>query len=515
MSSLRAARASRQLSRYQVIGELATGGMAEILLAKLAGPKGFERLVVIKRILPHLAKKRSFIDMFVDEARICASIHQKNVVQVHELCQDDDELFLVMEYLEGESLSGLIRRLIARDQQLNFGLVAHIIAEACAGLHAAHELCSKDGASLHVVHRDISPQNLFITFSGEVKVLDFGIAKASGRITDTKAGTLKGKFAYMSPEQCRGNELDRRSDLFSLGTVLHELSTCRQLFGRDSDLMILKAICEQDIVVPSQRREKYPKELERICMKALARSRRERYQDAAEMRQDLFGFLHGRGLQTDPERVLAQTMRELFSDRIAEKREMVSRIESGCIEISLPAVEADLSVEVPGASYQDDQTMERSEDSMVEISIATGAPERAASDAVEPVPTSAETRSPIVGLLVALLLVGGAGAFLFTQLDDGESGASESRTSESDVGESDTGESDTTGQTERAILAVPTDAIVLPLDAAVPLDAMVPSLIPGAKNVGPKTRRNKGKRPKPEKGKATPTDPDDGFHRFN
>src|SRR5262245_61887209 len=224
MSASGAPTVSERIGRYEVVGELAIGGMATILLGRLVGPRGFEHPVVIKRILPHLAKMPEFVDMFVDEARIVAGIRHPNVVQVTELGCEGDELFLVMEYLEGESVGGLLRRIWTQDGEIDRALAVYIVAEACAGLHAAHELTDEAGKLRGLVHRDISPQNMFVTYSGAVKVLDFGIAQAADRLTRTEAGQVKGKFAYMSPEQCLSQPLDRRSDVFALGVVLYELT---------------------------------------------------------------------------------------------------------------------------------------------------------------------------------------------------------------------------------------------------------------------------------------------------
>ncbi len=183
--------------------------------------------------------------MFVDEARIVAGIRHPNVVAVQELAHEGDELFLVMEYLEGESVGGVARRLVTRGESLRRSLAAFVIAEACAGLHAAHELVDDEGLPRDLVHRDVSPQNVFVTYSGQVKVLDFGVAKAANRNTQTEAGQVKGKFAYMSPEQCLGKPLDRRSDIFGLGIVLWELSTGRRLFKRGSEHLTFKAKGEE------------------------------------------------------------------------------------------------------------------------------------------------------------------------------------------------------------------------------------------------------------------------------
>lgn len=249
-----------RVGRYEVVGLLATGGMAEILLGRLAGPSGFSRPVVIKRILPHLARDRRFRDMLIDEARVVARIAHPNVVAVSELGSEDGELFLVMEYLEGESLGSLMRRLFTRGETLDPALACHVIAETAAGLHAAHELTDAAGRPLELVHRDVTPQNVFVTYGGEIKLLDFGIAKAADRSTRTETGMVKGKFAYMSPEQCLGKPLDRRSDLFSLAILLYELTTGRRLFKCASELLTFRAICELPIVPPSQRNSRKKKQ---------------------------------------------------------------------------------------------------------------------------------------------------------------------------------------------------------------------------------------------------------------
>lgn len=335
-----------QIGRYQILGLLGTGGMAEILLARLYGPSGFERPVVIKRILPHLAREQRFHDMFLDEARIVAGIRHQNVVHVHELGQEGGELYLVMEYLEGESASSLARRLASHRKLLNFGLCAHLMAEVSAGLHAAHELKDLSGVSKGLVHRDVSPANVFITYAGEVKMIDFGIATAADRVSRTEAGQVKGKYAYMSPEQCMGLPLDRRSDIFSMGTVLYELSTCRRLFKRQSDMLTLQAICHEEVLPPSELVPEYPKALERICLRALAKKPDERYSTTLEMRRDLLEVARDLNGSKVPEESLAKVMRRLFPDRIEEKRLMLNKLRLGQNLTNLPATDIDDSVEL-------------------------------------------------------------------------------------------------------------------------------------------------------------------------
>jgi eukaryotic-like serine/threonine-protein kinase len=326
-----------------VVGYLADGGMAEIFLGK--EPDG--RPVVIKRILPHLARQPNFVAMFVDEARIGSLVHHPNVVEIHELGQVGTDLFLVMEYLAGENTSGLMRRLTSRNERLPLGLAAHIVAEAAAGLHHAHTLADESGTPLHLVHRDISLSNIFVTYAGDVKVLDFGIATAAHRLTRTATGQVKGKFSYMSPEQCRGETLDLRSDVFSLGVVLFELTTQRRLFKRANELMVLKAVTEMPIPRPTREVRGYPKDLEAIVLKALARDREDRYESAQALRDDLRAAIAAHGGGSDLRSPLAGTMSQLFPERIEEKRQMLTLVRAGTNLEILPPAEADESVEVP------------------------------------------------------------------------------------------------------------------------------------------------------------------------
>ena len=347
-----------RIGRYEVLARLATGGMAEILLGRVHGPSGFERAVVIKRILPQYAELPSFVSMFLDEARIAARIHHPNVVQVHELGEEDGELFLVMEYLQGESSASLMRRMSALGKPIGAALCAHIIAEACAGLHAAHELKDARGNSVNLVHRDISPQNLFVTYDGGVKVLDFGIAKAADRISQTEAGTLKGKFEYMSPEQAEGLSLDRRSDIFALGVVLYELSTGRRLFKRGTAVESLRAVREGHVMAPSQVIEGYPPRLEEICLKALSHAPEDRYPTAAAMRRDLALLTRELAKDSLPSETLAATMREQFATRIDEKKRLMESVKRGSSLGKVPSAEVDIAVEIPAVELDERPTRE-------------------------------------------------------------------------------------------------------------------------------------------------------------
>ncbi|MBL8743488.1 MAG: serine/threonine protein kinase, partial [Myxococcales bacterium] len=336
-----------RLGRYEILGLLATGGMAEVFLGRLMGPSGFERVVVLKRILPHLARESDFVDMFLDEARIVAKINHRNVIQVSELGRDGDELYLVMEFVEGESLGGFMRRHWGSDRAIGFELAAYVVAEACAGLHAAHELSDEDGRTQEVVHRDVSPQNLMITYDGQVKVLDFGIAKAVDRSAKTATGTLKGKVEYMSPEQCKAQPLDRRSDVFALGTLLYELAASKRLFRRGNEVASLRAVCDEPIPRPSDVVPGFPPELEAVTLKALERDREDRYRTADEMRRALIAYLRTTEHVGMHQEALAARMRELFADRLELKHALMRNVRTGRDVEAIPPPEVDLGVAVP------------------------------------------------------------------------------------------------------------------------------------------------------------------------
>ena len=352
------------IGHYDILGLLGTGGMAEVFLGRFRGAALDERPVVVKRILPHLARQQHFVDMFRDEAQIAARIHHPNVVEVHELGKDGHELYLVMEYLAGESAAAIAKQLAHRKKLLSFGLCAHLMAEVCAGLHAAHNLVDDQGEPLNIVHRDVSPANIFVTYDGEVKVLDFGIAVAANRLSKTAAGQVKGKYAYMSPEQCRGKTLDRRSDVFSLGTVLYELSTCRRLFKRPSDMETLEAVCNEETLPPSRLVKQYPDGLERICLKALAKDPEDRYATAMEMRRELLTLADALNKEKQPQPALAKVMRKLFAERIEQKTEMLEQVKAGeempassmsteVHALELPPVPIELKLELPTEDGED------------------------------------------------------------------------------------------------------------------------------------------------------------------
>jgi len=316
----------KQFGRYRLCFELASGGMATVFLASAQGPAGFEKLVALKRIHPHLAKERSFVQMFLDEARIASRIGHPNVCGVFDFGQANGIYYLAMEYLVGESAARLIRAL-QRDPALRHNprlptLAARVMADACEGLHAAHELKDPNGQPLQVVHRDVSPHNIFITYDGGVRIVDFGIASAANRLHETTTGMVKGKFAYMAPEQVRGLVVDRRADVWSVGVVLWELLTQRRLFRRQVETETIFAVATDPIKPPSSVRDTVPAELDAIVLRALNRDPDLRYPTAREMSKDLTRFI---GSQREPTGMadVAEWMEVLFPAGLARKQQMI------------------------------------------------------------------------------------------------------------------------------------------------------------------------------------------------
>ena len=311
------------LGRYRVVDEIGVGGMASVHLGRMDGPGGFQKWVAIKRIHPHLVEDDQFVDMFLDEARIAAGINHANVAQVFDLGKDDNTYWIAMEYLHGEPLREVMRQAEERRMSITPELAARICADAAEGLHAAHELRGKNGQLLGLVHRDVTPHNLFVTYDGYTKVVDFGIAKVADRLASTRAGTLKGKLAYMSPEQVRGADVDRTTDVFALGVVLWELTTNQRLFRMDTDLDTLEKVQACIVPPPSSIIRGYPPGLEQVVLKALAKNKKDRYATAREFSRALQGFLMQRGAFVGPEEV-AQFVRNVFNERIAKREAHLS-----------------------------------------------------------------------------------------------------------------------------------------------------------------------------------------------
>jgi serine/threonine-protein kinase len=311
--------AGQRFGKYVLIDRIAVGGMAEIFLARQEGLEGFEKTIVIKRIRPHLSNQQSFVNMFLNEAKLAAQLNHPNIVQIYDLGRITDSYFIAMEYIFGRDMRRIIPK--ADGMGIPFPMVyaLKIASSVCEGLYYAHQKTDMYGNALHIVHRDITPENVFVSFDGTVKILDFGIAKAANQIEQTRAGEIKGKLSYMSPEQCTGRALDHRSDIFSLGVVLYEWITGFKLFTGESEVAILKGITDGKIYPPSYFKADVPEAVERILMKALDKDREKRYQTAWDMQYDLDQFLSQ--YEFTPSNIhLANFLKQLFSDELDEER---------------------------------------------------------------------------------------------------------------------------------------------------------------------------------------------------
>jgi serine/threonine protein kinase len=319
---------AQPFGKYMLVERLGRGGMAEVWKAKMSGPAGFSRTLVVKRILPHLVEDPHFVQMFVSEARLSARLNHGNIVQVYELGDVDGEYYLAMEYVRGRDLVNVVRAQLLKGQAPPPGLGAIVGREVCRALAYAHGLTDERGTPLRLIHRDVSPSNVMISFDGAVKLLDFGIAKALGEASESKTvtGTLKGKFGYMSPEQIDGREIDHRADLFAVGVVLHEVLTGRRLFKGATDLATIALVRETKVEPPSLLNPAVPKELDEICLKALARDPDARYKGCDEMAIALDDVAHT--LKWGPER-LTLMLRELFPDEPSHSRELLPPTEAG------------------------------------------------------------------------------------------------------------------------------------------------------------------------------------------
>jgi eukaryotic-like serine/threonine-protein kinase len=308
----------KRLGKYEILALLALGGTAEIYLARIAGAAGFEKYVVVKCLHDHLADDAEFVKMFLDEARLAAHLDHSNIVQTMELGEHENRYYMVMEFLAGLSLAMVVRRAAERvpGGKIPVPLSLNILAQACAGLHYAHEKTA-NSKPLNIVHRDISPQNLVISFEGVVKVVDFGIAKAELRETRTRSGTIKGKFAYMSPEQCVANNVDRRTDVFALGVIAHELLTGRRLFKKTSPYETYQAVIECAVEPPSKLNHEVDPALDPIILRALAKDKEQRYPTAEAFGDALLGYLHHRGKGSGPGE-LARFFDASFDEEIEE-----------------------------------------------------------------------------------------------------------------------------------------------------------------------------------------------------
>jgi serine/threonine protein kinase len=304
--------------KYYLLERVNVGGMAEVFKAKAFGVEGFERLLAVKRILPNIAEDEEFITMFIDEAKIAVQLNHANIAQIFDLGKVDDSYFIALEYIHGKDLRSIFDRCRASGENMPIAQACFIIMKVCEGLDYAHNKRDSAGRELGLVHRDVSPQNVLLSYEGEVKLIDFGIAKAAGKASKTQAGILKGKFGYMSPEQVRGMPLTRVSDIFSVGIVLYELLTGERLFIGESDFSTLEKVRNVEILPPSTYNRKIPEELERIVLKTLAKDPEDRYQHAIDLHDELQAFMYTAG-EFYSRKDLAAWMKRTFSREITEE----------------------------------------------------------------------------------------------------------------------------------------------------------------------------------------------------
>jgi serine/threonine-protein kinase len=425
----------KRLGRYQIIGRLATGGMAEVYLALSGDLPGFRTLVVVKRILPHLASNAQFIRMFLDEARLAALLDHPNIVRIVEVGHDGEDYFLVMELVQGKPLSAVLRKAAREHRPPSPALTSYLISQAASGLSYAHTLTDGEGRPLGVVHRDVSPQNVLISFEGAVKMIDFGVARAFGRVAHTSPGGLKGKIDYMSPEQASAEEVDHRADVFALGVVLWEALTGRRLFRRETELATMRAIVDDPIPHPSEMAPTIPIELDQIVMRALRKRKDARYATANEMAVALEKFAFSNA-GFSPMQVATYT-KSLFAAEYLQWRKTATAALD--LEVEKPrATDPGLNTEPPtagptmglrpGVAWSDGRSearsavgRSRSGQSQTQGQARSGSSHsRPPSVDGQPIPTTPNVapkrdRTWLYAVVGVLLAIGGAGAWMLTR----------------------------------------------------------------------------------------------------
>jgi eukaryotic-like serine/threonine-protein kinase len=347
---------AHQQQRYRVIEKLASGGMAEVFRAESAGLEGFKKQVAIKRVLPHLSEKKKFISMFLDEARLSAHLSHSNCVQVFDIGVGDNAYFIVMEYVDGSDLKAVLETLRKRGRSVAVEEAVFICIKICEGLCYAHELADGDGKQFGVVHRDVSPPNVLITKHGEIKIVDFGLAKASSQLERSEPGIIKGKFSYLSPEAALGKEVDPRTDIFAVGIILWEMLSGRRLFLGDTDFATVKLV--QQAMVPSLSRinPKVPMDLEVIINKALARDPAQRHQSAREFAVALNEFLYRQGRPVGSfsiESLVLSTIKERQRGRPLQHSIIDKLIEEALFEFTSLQEAADVGPKSKGSGAPD------------------------------------------------------------------------------------------------------------------------------------------------------------------
>ncbi|HVE86337.1 MAG TPA: serine/threonine-protein kinase [Myxococcales bacterium] len=401
--------------KYELLRKLATGGMGQIFLARPQGSPGLSRLLVVKRLLPHLATDRGFLHMFLDEAKIASRLDHPNIVRIHEMGQFQGSHFLAMEYVAGEDLRTLGDFAAAVGKPMPLGVALRVVADAALGLHHAHQATDGKGRPLGLVHRDVSPPNILVGFDGTTKLIDFGVAKAAGRLQETATGFLKGKYPYMSPEQIDARPVDQRSDVFSLGVILWELCTRQRLFKGSNELTTARLVSDCSVPPPVRVNRELPKELDRVVLKALQRNRDLRYPDAAAFRAAIEQLLATLGLSGTP-RDVAAYLHELYADRIAaEQDESRQDVLWGALDeerssATLPPPdqedddEADTTANPGAEDPSSEETLPADGAQVRFVAAGTGAPHTTSMAAV---PESPRWRR-LAAVAAAVLLLGGA-----------------------------------------------------------------------------------------------------------
>ncbi|GMU01839.1 hypothetical protein KH5H1_59590 [Corallococcus caeni] len=331
----------RRIGKYEILTRLSMGGMAELFLAFTSGPGGFRKFVAVKQILPDIKKDDQFVKMFLDEARITAAFSHANIGQVFDLGEEDGELYLAMEFLPGQNLEQVVKMAERRKYALPLGFCARVIRDTCLGLHYAHHFMDPSGRPVAVVHRDVSPKNVMLTYDGVVKVIDFGIAKARGKLGRTQVGTVKGTSGYMSPEQVRNKDLDGRSDQFSTGVMFHELLAGQRLFNAPGEAAVMMQIVDGEIPAPRSLNPAVPEALEAVVLKALSRDAAQRFGTCREMARAIEATL---GAELFDEDQLTAVMGELFEEKRQKTRtllELASRAEDARVSEAAGALQAE------------------------------------------------------------------------------------------------------------------------------------------------------------------------------
>ncbi len=359
-----------RLGRYRVCYRIAQGGMASVYLARLDTTVGFSKWVALKIIHPNIATDERFLAMFLDEARLAAQLDHTNLCTVFDFGDEDGTFYIAMEYLHGETLGAVARRAWGAQGSLPLELGVRVVADAARGLHAAHEMRDVDGSPANVVHRDVSPENLFVTYTGTSKTVDFGVARSSVQEHErTATGELKGKLAYMSPEQLHERNVDRRTDVWALGVVLWEVTVGRRLFRRQTDAQTVFAITRDPITRPSRLREGYPPELEAIVLRALERDKEKRYATALDLTRALEAWLNSTGHATGVSEV-GEFMQALFADQIAWRdrylrkgdapfEDLIAQWQSAPRNSTIEVADANtvaMGIGIPGPDASDDPT---------------------------------------------------------------------------------------------------------------------------------------------------------------